>query len=274
MTLRLAAGRAALEVDPDDGGRWTALRVADLELLGAASIPGGYPPMLSGCFVMAPYAGRVRDALLSWRGRDHRLPATAPPHAIHGTVLDVPWQVRAAGTTAATLQVELDERWPWRGRVVQQLRLAPDRLQARVVLRAGQDMPATLGLHPWFRRRLDRGGPAQLDVQGGRQWQRAPDGLPTGALVPPGPGPWDDCFTGLQAPPVLRWPGALRLTLSSSSSTWVLFDERPEVLCVEPQTGPPDAVRLGRSDVVPAGRELALSVELRWQLAPLQHDRS
>ena len=69
---------------------------------------------------------------------------------------------------------------------------------------------------------------------------------------------------GLEAPPRLTWPGALELVLDSPVEHWVLFDERPEAVCVEPQTGPPDAVRLGRADVVPAGGELELPLVLRW----------
>ena len=276
MTVRLAAGDAVLQVDPDDGGRWTSLRVADLELLTGVSLPEGPRPWLSGCFPMAPYAGRVRGGVLDFRGEQHRLPRTSPPHAMHGTVLDVPWEVAAAGPAGGPvggpvsgpvrLGTPLRAPWPFAGRVEQTLVLSADRLAARLQLTAEQDMPAWLGLHPWFPRRLARGGPAQLEVRGGRQYVRGPDGVPTGELVAPRPGPWDDCFRDLEAPPLLRWPGAVELRMTSSHRTWVLFDERPDALCVEPQTAPPDALRLGLADVVPAGGELSLHVELAWRL--------
>ncbi len=265
MTVHVSAGDAALDVDPVDGGRWTSLRVGDLELLGGTELPGGHAPTLTGCFVMSPYAGRVRDGRLEFRGERHRLPLTAAPHALHGTVLDVPWRVVTAGPRSARLDVPLRAPWPYAGRVEQWLVLHEDRLEVRLVLRAEQDMPAWTGLHPWFRRRLTRGAPAELVVRGGQQYVRGPDGVPTGALAPSAPGPWDDCFTGLAAPPVVRWPGALELVLTSSHDTWVLFDERPDALCVEPQTAPPDALRLGLADVVPTGGELVLAVTLSWR---------
>jgi galactose mutarotase-like enzyme len=45
----------------------------------------------------------------------------------------------------------------------------------------------------------------------------------------------------LTSDPVLTWPGALSLTLSSSAAWWVVFTEREHLVCVEPQTTPPDA---------------------------------
>ncbi len=86
-------------------------------------------------------------------------------------------------------------------------------------------------------------------------WERGDDGLPTGLLVPPKPGPWDDCFTELAAPAGLRWPGALTLEVVTSCEHIVVFDERPEGVCIEPQTGPPDALNF-RPDVVGTGAPL------------------
>ncbi len=265
--MQLTAGAASLEVDPADGGRWTSLRVDGLELLAGTTLPGTLPRYLSGCFPLAPYAGRTRGGVLDWRGQRHQLPLTSPPHAMHGTAVDVPWQVVDEDATSARLEVPLRAPWPFAGTVRQELRLLPDRLHARLVVAAEQEMPVVLGLHPWFARRLARGDEAELLVSGGRQYARAEDGAPTGELVAPLPPPWDDCFVGLDAPPRLRWPGALELEVTSSSDHWVLFTERPDVLCAEPQTGPPDAVRLGRASVVPAGGELALDVTLAWRPA-------
>ena len=59
---------------------------------------------------------------------------------------------------------------------------------------------------------------------------------------PPPPGPWDDCFTDLSGPPVVRWPGALELTIESDCPCVVVYDETAEAVCVEPQSGPPDAL--------------------------------
>jgi aldose 1-epimerase len=260
-TERLSAGSAVLEVDPEDGGRWTSLRVDGLELLSGSSVDGVPRGVQSGCFVMAPYAGRLGHGRLTWRGRTWQLPVDAPPHAIHGHVFDVPWSVTAPGVLAARLA----DPWPFRGQVEQHLDLAPDRLHVRVVLRAEDAMPAVLGLHPWFARRLARGGDVALHVEPRRMYAQSADSLPTGELADPPGGPYDDCFVGMAAPPRLVWPGALELTITSSADHWVVFDQLPDVVCVEPQTGPPDAVALGEATVVPAGGELVLEASFAWR---------
>lgn len=257
---RLTAGPAALEVDLTDGGRWTSLQVDGLELLSSAELEAVPPGVQHGCFPMAPYAGRLGHGLLRFGGDTLRLPIDAPPHAIHGHVFDVPWQLEQDGA----LTTRLAQPWPFAGTVRQELSLTADSLTARLGLQAEETMPATLGYHPWFARRLGRGGDLQLHLSPAQQYVKDDEDLPTGELVPPRPGPYDDCFVGMAAPPRLEWPGALALTMTSSADHWVVFDELPEVACVEPQTGPPDAAALGEAAVVPAGGELVLEVVLRW----------
>src|SRR3546814_11161391 len=81
-------------------------------------------------------------------------------------------------------------------------------------------------------------------MQATRFCPRDSDGLPLGPLDPPPPhGPWDDCFTGLTWPIGLTWPGALSLSLTSTCDHVVLYDQQPHAICVEPQSGPPDAAR-------------------------------
>lgn len=261
MTLhRLTSGSAVLEVDPADGARWTSLQVDGLELLSGADVEGVPRAVQRGCFVMAPYAGRLGHGRLEFAGRTWQLPLGAPPHAIHGHVFDVPWQVDGDGVFSARLR----DPWPFAGTVRQELVLTDGGLDARLVLEAEQEMPATLGYHPWFGRQLDRGGPVELRLAPVRQYATDDAALPTGELVAPTGGPYDDCFLGMSQPPRLVWPGALELTLDSSDDHWVVFDELPGAVCVEPQTGPPDAVALGRAAVVPAGGELVLEASFAW----------
>jgi aldose 1-epimerase len=176
----------------------------------------------------------------------------------------VPWEVLETGLAHAELGVDLGSPWPFAGRVVQRLSLQEDRLSAALVLTAEEDMPVTLGFHPWFPRHLSRGGAVTVGIEGGRQYERGPDQLPTGRIIGPTPAPWDDCFVGFDAPPRLTWPGALELELTSSRDHWVLFTELEDAVCVEPQTGPSDAIRLGVADVLPAGQELVLELVLAW----------
>ncbi len=119
-SLVLEAGGARLEIRPQDGGRIRSLTVDGIELL----ITEGYGPIMWGCYPMAPWAGRIRDGRFTFRGRDVQLPLTMPPHAIHGTVFDRPWQV----TGPASLAIDLGPDWPFPGRLTQTFELADDRL--------------------------------------------------------------------------------------------------------------------------------------------------
>jgi galactose mutarotase-like enzyme len=111
---------------------------------------------------------------------------------------------------------------------------------------------------------LRRGDPVEVDIDAESMWVRGADGVPTGDLVsPPPPGPYDDCMTDLRRPPVLRWPGAIQLTVETTCDDLVVFDHPTHAVCIEPQTGPPDALRLTPVLVEP-GWPLVAEVAFRW----------
>jgi aldose 1-epimerase len=254
--LRFEAGEAAVEVDLRQGGRIASLVVGGLELLVSECAD----PLAWGCYAMAPFAGRVRGGAFEFEGRRHALPLRRPPHAIHGTTWERTWSDAGGGVLAC----ELGPDWPFPGRAVQRVELVPDALRLRLELQAqGAAFPASIGWHPWFRRRLARGGELRLAFEARAMYRRDADGIPTGELVAPTPGPWDDCFTELVRPPLLHWPGALRLELQSSADHWVVYDEPAHAVCVEPQSGPPDALHIAPRLVAP-GRPLALELRLAW----------
>lgn len=272
-SLRLAAGSAELVVDVEHGGRIASFRVDGHELL----VDEPDEPMWWGSYPMVPFAGRVRYGRLTFRGQDHQLPRNHAPHAIHGTAFERPWEHVGPGA----IGVDLGDGWPFHGRVTQRFVLAPGSLEVELVLHAEQAMPAMLGWHPWFRRRLGaplptrelraqaapdvpQPGDARLDLAAGAMYVRGADGLPTGELVPPPPGPWDDCFTGLRRMPVLEWPGVVRLTIGSTLDHWVVFDELARGICVEPQSGPPNQVNTAPR-VVEAGDRFAATMTWRWE---------
>jgi aldose 1-epimerase len=268
VTLR--ADGAVAVLDPAAGGRIAALRVDGRDLL----VTRGDGPLSWGCYPMAPWAGRLRDGILRWRGEEHRLPVDLlPPHAIHGTLLERRWTVVAAGPTDATLAADLGPPWPFGGHVTQRIRLDGGALHAELEVRAGRrPMPAIVGWHPWFPRvLLDRtgrpvGAPVELDLAAGGMLLRGPDGIPTGEIVRPIPaGPWDDCFIEMSASPVVRWPNALEVTIASEAHSWVVFTEREEEICVEPQTGPPNGLNSGEHDVVEPGKPLVVSMTIAWR---------
>jgi aldose 1-epimerase len=102
-------------------------------------------------------------------------------------------------------------------------------------------------------------------MTGARMYRRDADGIPTGELVAPSPGPWDDCFTGLSRPPRLRWPGAIDLWMETRCDHWVIYDEPAHAICVEPQTGPPDAFNLGTGVAIATpATPVTASWTIRW----------
>jgi aldose 1-epimerase len=263
--LVLDTADARLEVSPDEGGRISSLVVRGSELL----LTEGAGPMLWGSYPMVPFAGRVRRGRFRFGDREVQLELNNPPDAIHGTVFDRPWQV----DDPTTLSVDLGPGWPFAGRVVQRFALDDDGLEISLTLFADEPMPAAVGWHPWFRRRLSgsaarpaaRSEPVQINVDAAWMYQRDVDGLPTGELVVPPPGPWDDCFTGLLSAPRLTWPGVLELEVSSSCDHVVVYDEQPGAVCIEPQTAPPDFVNLAPTITVP-GDPLVATMNLRWSV--------
>lgn len=262
----LEAGEARVAVDAQAGGRIAALSVAGLDLLVGrpTEVPGAEAADLLrwGLYPMAPWAGRVRRGRFRFAGEEHALPLGMPPHAIHGTVFDRPWSREGPGR----IGIELGPDWPWKGHARQEVSLAPDALTLRLsVESAGDRFPASLGWHPWFRRRLARGAPLDLSMRAESMWLRGSDGIPTGERVAPPPGPWDDCFTGVAQPLELVWPGALRLSLCSSAPCWVIYDEPTHAVCVEPQTAPPDALN-AEAAIVEPGKPLVADFTLRWTL--------
>lgn len=237
MSLVLRASDVVVRLDPDDGCRMASLEVRGMELLGGA----GNGTIEHGSFVMAPWAGRIRFGRLSFDGQDFQLPLRLPPHAAHGTVVDRPWAVDHVTESSARLSCGLDDPWPVHGRVTQEVTVDADSVTQSVIVETlGERFPASIGWHPWFRRRLDHGGPLEMAFTADGMLVRDDDDMPTDQRVDAGDGPWDDCFVGMRWPVRLRWPRALSMTVTADTDVAVLYNLRDAVWCVEPQTGPPN----------------------------------
>jgi galactose mutarotase-like enzyme len=255
--LVLEAGEARIVVLPHEGGRLASVSVGGVELLVGRDPQG---PVYWGSYPMAPWAGRIRHGRFTFDGAEHRLPLRSPPHALHGTVLDEPWEVLGP----QEIGIELAPPWPFRGRVRQWFTLAEHGLEIEMTLEADEPMPATIGWHPWFRRVLVAGTePVSLDFDAAEMLVRDAEGIPTGERVAPPAPPWDDAFIGLRSGPVLEWPGLLRLALSSSCRWWVVYTMPEHAVCVEPQSGPPDAVNQA-PEVVEPGVPLVHTMRWSW----------
>ena len=146
------------------------------------------------------------------------------------------------------------------------VRLGDDALELRLEIWAEDEpFPASCGWHPWWRRRLGRGEPLQLDLEAGAIWVRDEDGIPSGDLEPPPPGPWDDCFGMPDGVDVtLTWPEQLELKVKSRAEWVVVYDEQAEAVCVEPQSGPPNGLNTAPRYVTPI-EPLEIATTWSWR---------
>ncbi|MFJ8073687.1 aldose 1-epimerase [Streptomyces sp. NPDC096176] len=241
-SIRLAAGDVELTVHPSIGCRIGSLRIGGTEVLRQGERYGAFP--------MVPWCGRTRDGRFRNGDVEHQLPLNAPPNAIHGTGRDTAWRTARAGKNEAACTYDLADPWPYSGRVTQTFELADDALTIRMGVETYEtSFPAQAGWHPWFLRKLaggageGEGEDVRVDFTPEWQEERGEDHLPTGKRIAPLPGPWDDCFGMPDGVAVtLTWPGQLELTVRSPAEWVVLYDEQPEAVCVEPQSGPPNGL--------------------------------
>jgi len=254
--------RQRVLLDPVLGGRAVSWQVDDLELLGSYDAHW----VGHGMYAMAPWAGRLRGNALP---DGSAMPTTFQDWAIHGTVAAGPVRVDMCEADRAELSVELSEPWPWPGLVRMLWTLEPAVLHTQIEITSeAEPFAAVVGWHPWFRRRLARGGPAHWELAEGRLAPRDADRMPTAALqrATMSDGPFDDTFYA-PGDAVLSWPQALTMRIRNSAPWYVIFDELADFLLVEPQSGPPNGINdplIGPPSVVAPGCPLVHQVS--WEL--------
>lgn len=255
--MELQSERAVAEID-EAGGRLASLVIDGLEVL----IAEGTKESRWGSFPMIPWCGRLPNGRLDFAGRTYDFPLNSPPHANHGRTHLQRWEP----LDDTSLWTELVEPWPFGGHAVQRFELTDSHFRVTAEVHAGdRPMPAMAGWHPWFRRSLERGDPAELSFEAESVYSVDEALVPTGELEAVPPPPWNACFVGLSHDPVITWPGALSLTISSDFDHWVIFTEPDHALCVEPQSGPPNEFHLSPRILQP-GEALIGAMTLGWTL--------
>jgi galactose mutarotase-like enzyme len=270
MTVRLTAGEESLLVEPAAGGRITSLLAAGRERLVTEAPDDAQPEfahLLSGMFLMAPWVGRLRHGRFEWHGRTHRFPVNLAGHAIHGLVAGQPWRVARRTTHEITVEVELREcGWPFDGLVTQRYRLEPGRLTATAAIAAREEMPVSLGWHPWLARPAT--GDIELLLDAERVLVTDDELIPTGATMPAegdlslrtgprlGSRRLDHAYVAVRGPAIVRLPDwLLEITFSETVTNVVVFTPA-RACCIEGQTAWPNAHALIDS----AGATTGLSV--------------
>jgi aldose 1-epimerase len=259
IELRSLDGTAVFDLA--DGARLTRLVLGGRSLV----VPrDDRAPMWWGAFVMAPWTSLLRGGF-TYAGRHHPVAPADSDAAWHGVVHAVPWSLDAATDDELSASAALGAPWPLGGRAEMRARLVPAALELTLRVRAGEEpMPAAIGWHPWFVRRLDDVEVRVRVPDGASVQQRDADGVPTGAWADASgrAGSWNDCVR-TDGPVDLDYGAAGRLRITSSSAYATLFTEAPDGVCVEPVTSPAEQM----DDVVDPGAAVELRIRVEWGAA-------
>ncbi|MGI9597288.1 MAG: aldose 1-epimerase [Acidimicrobiales bacterium] len=259
--LKISCDGAKASIDTD-GGRLGSLEIAGNEVL----VTEGAKPTRWGSFPMIPWCGRLSGGRLDYADYQYHFPLTNPRHANHGLAHTRNWDLVEHTESVIKITTRLTDPWVFGGLVRQRFELSRDSLLIEVQVEAEDwAMPVMAGWHPWFRRQLSIGAEAELRVSPANRYEVDDEMIPTGRLVAVGPHPWDDCFVGLDRPPVIVWPGALELTIDSSFDHWVIFTEPERAICVEPQSGPPNQLN-DSPRILQPGQRFAGWMSVSWQI--------
>lgn len=239
-------------------------------------------PILYGNPILFPFPNRIRDGVFEFQGKKVSLPLNEPErhNAIHGLVLNRPWEVVATGASDTegawvTLRFasrdfpEVEAAFPFPFEAYYTYRLQDGALVNQLTAKntGDQPMPMGFGVHPWF--------PAPLSPKGRRSdcrvkapvsgvWRLDERLLPTGEIVPPAPArdlakdvplaqeEYDDVYTGLNrhgpSEVVYTDPGTgVQIVIRSDSVFRELVIYAPlfrDIVCLEPYTCVTDAFNL------------------------------
>lgn len=242
--LVIASDNIRCVVSPHLGGRLSSIVAFGRELLITKNNETNLQKW--GCYPMAPWAGRVRNGVFTHNAKQHNLEINMPPHAIHGTVLDRPWETTSTSHSSVTMQIDLGSQWDFSGEVVQTVSVINNMIDFKLILTTNDaTMPGQVGWHPWFAR------PCTFTTKFKKMYVRDQSGIPSGELIAPTAGPFDDCFTDSQQAPVIDFENKLRLEIQSDCTHWVVYDEPQHAICIEPQSGPPDGFNLEPQIITP-----------------------
>lgn len=270
---RLRSERLTLEILPDLGASILSLRAASgLPVLRPVEAGEVETSSQCACFTLLPFSNRIRDARFTFQGEEVRLRVTTKDGLTqHGDVRNRPWPVTRPAENR--LLCEFDSRahpdlnWPWAFTARVEYILHGPHLDISVTLTNAdtREMPAGLGLHPYFARRPDGAGDGEdpaLSFDAPLTYDTDERQLPLGAAreatpaeafrqpTPVGERQIDQTFTAWDGVARLAWEHrALVLTADNVFSHLVVFTAPDGSLALEPVSHATDAFNLAARGV-------------------------
>ena len=263
MIVEISNANNRLIIDSALGGRAIQWFYNDLQILGDK----GDNPLVGGWYLMAPWPGRIRDNQVIYKGKTYPQEINFQKWAIHGTVAFSEGKVQNQTIDSVEIVHKTNNDWPISMEILQRWSITSKYLKcyARISTIEGE-FPAELGWHPWFNRQLTRGKPAKFGIEAVSQYKKDENFFTLNETKEIGIPPFDDAFYVPSGKGFIEWPEALRIDFSTDLDTFVVFDEPEDVFCIEPQTGPPDAINRASNVVTPQN---PLEASVKWEITAL-----
>jgi len=229
-----------VEVDLEHGARLSSVQWGGYEF----SVQKRESIFHWGWYPLAPWGGRIPYGKVRRRnGVEVQLPTSlTPPHAIHGLAFDQLWVDCGGGIS----QLKLPE--PYDGSVVEtRISTTENLLNYELEYFGGDcDLPAWLGLHTWFPRRISENSGAVEVIFDAEAMLAMDESFITQGqyLSPIPPQPWDDVFFKPKSLPITKWIDGAKIEIKSAHPWWIVYTKDSGGVCVEPQTAPPNAQNL------------------------------
>ena len=287
--VTISSAALTLDVLPELGASILNLRASSgRPVLREVDLPSVRSSSDTASFTLLPFSNRIRDARFTFAGRDVQLRPTTPDGLTqHGDVRNRPWQVTRVDDSH--LRCTFDSRafadlnWPWAFTAQVEYVLHGPHLDTSVTLTNADhaDMPAGMGLHPYFTRLHDGVDPL-LSFSAALTYDTDDRVIPTAAARPVlteensrvparlGARSVNRAFTAWDGVARMDW-GTRGLTLTADNvfSHLVVFTAPDGSLALEPVSHATDAFNLavrgvGGTDmrVLSPGQSLAGAVRL------------
>jgi aldose 1-epimerase len=270
-SIHLSNSIAKIEIAPSLGGAILAYE---------AKIKGEFLPILrqanqaktvleSSCFPLVPYSNRIKHGQFTYLEKKITLPLNHFPekHSIHGHGWQLPWEIIDKTETSLTLQYHYQTaEWPYSYSATQVFILEHNTLNITlsIINTANNNMPAGLGLHPYFS--LTKDTLIQCSVD--KMWAVDDESMPTSLVSPPkniksaeglliAGSKLDNVFTGFAGEATITWPewqAKANITTSSNCQFIVIYSpDGEDYFCFEPVTHCTDAINMANKGLKNTG---------------------